>query len=110
MQAQHVISVMRYVSGETDAHGNEVEAWSQPISVKVYSIAPTTTAEPFQAGREAVVTGLQVLAPKGTEIGPYDRVLVNGDEYTVEGDIADWSFGPFGWEPGISIQLERVKG
>lgn len=104
------IGVKRLVKGQTDAHGNVTESFSDPVSVPVYSIAPTTSDEPYEAGREAVVTGLSVLAPIDTNITAYDRVVWDGEEYTVEGDIADWSKGPFGWDAGIAIQLKRVEG
>lgn len=112
MIATHTIGVRHHEAGATDAHGNQVDSWSDPIPLEVYSIAPATSAEPFEPGREAVITGLTVLAPNDavTLIGPRDRVVVNGEEYTVEGDIADWGQGPFGWSPGISFNLERVEG
>lgn len=104
------IGVKRYQEGAEDAHGNSVDSWSAPIKVSVYSVAPTTSDEPFQAGRDSVITGLTVLAPTGTQIGPYDRVIWLGEEYSVKGDIGDWNHGPFGWEPGIEFHLEKVSG
>lgn len=104
------IGVKKYAEGATDAHGNNVGGWSQPIYVGVYSIAPTASNEPYEAGREAVITGLTVLAPSGTKVSRLDRVIVAGEEYTVEGEIANWDMGPFGFTPGISFNLKRVEG
>lgn len=110
LQSLFTIGVKRYTEGSVDQYNNPTKSWSAPVAVEVYSIAPTTSAEPFEAGRNAVITGLTVLAPVGTVIGPKDRVVINSEEYEVDGKIADWSKGPFGWAPGIEIKLKRAEG
>lgn len=104
------IGVKRYQTGAKDAHGNTLDTWADPISVGVYSIAPATSDEPYENGRESIVTGLTVLAPAGTEIDARDLVVIDNEDYTVEGDIANWNQGPFGWSPGVQINLKRVEG
>lgn len=104
------IGVKSYVSGSVDRYNNPTESWSASVDVPVYGIAPTSSDEPFEVGRNAVITELSVLAPVGTAIGPKDRVVIDSDEYEVDGDIADWSKGPFSWSPGIEIRLKKVTG
>lgn len=104
------IGVKRHVAGSADRYNNPADSWSAPVDVLVYGIAPTSSAEPFESGRNAVVTGKTVLAPVGTVIGAKDRVVIDSEEYEVDGDISDWSDGPFSWSPGIEIKLKRVKG
>lgn len=110
LEVTQTIKVKRHQEGSSDAHGNPVESWASPISVGVYSIAPASSTEPSEAGREAVVTGLTVLAPADTVIDRLDRVEVNGEEFTIEGDVGNWNQGPFGFLPGISFSLKRVDG
>jgi hypothetical protein len=104
------IGVKRYADGAVDRHNNPTKTWLTAVDVEVYGIAPTSSDEPFEAGRNAVVTGLTVLAPVGTVIGPKDRVVIDSEEYEVDGEIADWSKGPFSWSPGIEIKLKRAEG
>lgn len=105
------IGVKTYIENSFDIYNNQSKEWETAVDVLVYSIAPTSTDEPSEAGRSsAVVTGLTVLAPVGTVIGPKDIVIIDGDEYQVDGDISDWSKGPFSWSPGIEIKLKRARG
>lgn len=105
------VPVKRRVAGATDDHGNAVDTYEATHFLDAYSIAPAYSNEPFEAGREAVVTGLTVLAPKPDfDIDEDDLLVINGDDYSIKGEVADWNMGPFGFEPGISITLEKVGG
>lgn len=108
--AKYTLGIKQYQEGATDAHGNPVESWGSVTNVQVFSVAPTTSSEPFQSGREAIVTGLSVLAPTSVSVGPKDRVVWNSEEYTIEGELADWTKGPFSFQPGIQINLKKVDG
>lgn len=104
------IGVKRYADGAVDRYNNPTKTWLTAVDVLVYGIAPTSSDEPFEAGRNEVLTGKTVFAPVGTVIGAQDRVVIDGDEYEVDGEIGDWSKGPFSWSPGIEIKLKRAEG
>jgi hypothetical protein len=110
----YVIGLKRYQAGVDDRYNTPTESWLAPVDVPVYSVSPASSVEPFEAGRNAVVTGLQVLAPVGTEIDSKDRVIWDGNEYVIDGEVADWSVSPFNtgllWDAGIEIKLKRVEG
>lgn len=108
--ATYPLGIKRYQEGATDAHGNPVESWSAPETVDVFAVAPTASSEPFQAGRDAVITGLSVLAPLGVVLDPRDRAVWHGQEYAIEGEPADWSNGPFSFKPGLQFNLKKVDG
>lgn len=110
LKAKYKLGVKRYLEGSTDAHGNPVEGWGPVEYLDVYAIAPTSSAEPAASGREAVITGLSVLAPVGVQIDAKDRAVIGDKEYTIEGDLADWNTGPFDFKPGVQINLKRVDG
>jgi len=110
LKAKHKLGIKRYLEGATDAHGNPVEGWGPVEYVDVYAIAPTSSTEPFSSGREAVITGLTVLAPPGLELSAKDRAVIGDEEYTIEGNLADWNTGPFSFKPGVSINLKKVEG
>lgn len=106
----YFVSVKRWQEqGGEDAHGNAVEGYAAPVQVEVYAIAPSTSAEP-ESGRNLVVTGYTLLAPPGTVIGPHDLVVLDGEDYKVDGDPGNWNRGPFGYTPGVSISLTRAEG
>jgi hypothetical protein len=106
----YVVGVRKRVTGAKDAHGNKVVTHGATTFISVYSIAPAYSNEPFEAGRQAVVTGLTVLAPSGTTIDEDDLVVIDDKNYEVDGEIASWDRGPFGFLPGVSITLKRVEG
>lgn len=107
----HTIGVRAFGAGTPtlDVHGNEVVSWGAPVIYPVYAIAPRSSSEPVP-GRSEVIVGLSVYAPHGVMIGPRDRVVIDGEEYEVEGEIADYTKGPFGYKPGIVINLRRAEG
>lgn len=79
--------------------------------------------EPADPHRAVVVEGLTVYAPAGTAVGVHDRVVwpftvdaagavvASGEEYEVDGDVADWTQGP--WQhpnAGVTFDLTRTEG
>ena len=110
-------------SGEPDAHGNVEDVWADPVAVAVHAVSPRLSDEPVEARRHLVVEGLTVYAPAGTQVGEHDRVvwpfiqdgtgavLLAGDEFEVDGPVADWTSGP--WSnpvAGVTFDLNRVEG
>ncbi len=93
-----------YITDAEDAHGNPVDDWTPPTTVPVYGWAAPNSTEPKRAGIDAVVVTLQVIAPVFTA-GDKDRVIVQGVEYDVVGDVEDWNHGPFGFAPGVVVNL-----
>lgn len=93
----------------TDRYGNTVLDWDTPTELGVNAIVyPRTTSEDND-GRTAVLVGLTALLPTGTAVTAHSRVIARGGTYAVVGEPADWR-SPWGWKPGIQIDLERVAG
>ena len=109
MTPRVAVGVRRYMAGSRDAHGNPAPSWGAPEERLVYAVYPRSTAEPLPE-RTAVTSYLSLLAPEGFQIGSQDRVVVNGVEYDVDGDPADWTLGPFGWNAGVEIPLKKIGG
>lgn len=108
------IEVQRYSESTVrDAHGNSVASWTS-TAVGVYAIAPKQSVEPDELGRRAVVTGLTVYAPLGTDVRPHDRVVLpHGVTYEVVGEIAVWDNNPHvpvTRNSGVQFDLERSTG
>ena len=106
-----------------DAHGNPVQSHAAPVALPVHAVGPRLAQEPGEPGRWQTVEGLTVYAPAGTVVGEHDlvvapfvvdetgTVLHAGDEYEVDGPVADWTRGP--WPnpaAGVTFNLTRVEG
>lgn len=108
------VQILPYVAGPRDSHNNPTEGWADPITVEVYGWGPPSgSSEPAESGRNAVVTEVEVYAPASVQVSARDRVLLGGDlehTYEVIGLAEDFNHGPFGWAPGIRINLKRVDG
>lgn len=108
-----VVQILPFVAGPPDPHGNPAEGWADPITVQVYGWGPSTAGtEPGESGRNAVVTEIEVYAPGSVQVSARDRMRLQGDPstYEVVGLAEDFTHGPFGWAPGIRINLKRVDG
>lgn len=109
MKAVYTVLVKRRTTGALDAHGNPVEGLSDPEPLAVYAIAPTGSQEPG-SGRLDVTTGLSLLLPSEAVLGPLDVVVVDGEDWQVEGEVADYTRGPFGYRAGRVASLTRTEG
>lgn len=108
-RATFTIGVRRYLGGVEDAHGNVTDTWAAEEQVGVYAIAPAGSDEPG-AGRDAVTDDLDVYAPPSVDIGPRDKLTINGSPYDAEGRPADYTQGPYTSRPGVVIRARRVEG
>lgn len=107
----YVVQHERYrADGGLDAHGNRVPAWDDPVDVVVYGWAAPTSSEPKLAGQDRVAVALELFAPPSTAARPADRFRVDGELYDVVGEVEDYTHGPFGWRPGVVINLARWEG
>lgn len=79
--------------------------------VQVMGWAPATSTEP-QLGR--VEHDIDLFCSPGTQGGPFDVVDLPLDRslgrFEVVGFPLDWTKGPFGFTPGMVVQLRRVEG
>lgn len=106
----HTVGVRAFQDGATDAHGNPVAAWGDPVEVPVHALSPGSD-EPPSPHRDLSVVEWTVYAPAGTQVGPRDLVLVDGREFTVEGEVRDYTRGP--WHnpvAGVAFELRRAEG
>ena len=104
------VTVAPFDSDATDAHGNDVDAWGTPVDQPVYGWGPAGSAEPREPGRDEVTTDLDLLVPPGFTCTPRDRVTVADQTFEVEGRVQDYTRGPFGYQPGGVVRLQRVEG
>lgn len=101
-----------YSSGEEDAWGDGEPTWAEPEDRAVYGWAPAGTSEEQDAGRNPTQIDLQVFGPAASldDVKPRDRMIVAGDLYEVDGERENFNYGPFGFTPGVRVNLKRVVG
>lgn len=106
-------TVVRLRAEETvDRYGNTVRDWSNADRLEIAGcgVAPRTSTEESDMGREGVIVGVSVYAPPGADIGPHDRIEARGTVWEVVGEVADWRNPYTGWHAGIVAHLRRVDG
>lgn len=96
--------------GAKDSHGNPRETWADPgVAEPAYGwCPPSADSQPFETNRTAVVCDLDVYMPISAAV-PKDRMTVDGVVYEVIGYPEDFNHGPFGFAPGVRVNLKRVK-
>ena len=97
----------RYRTVTEDSHGNPVTLYGATVLRPVYGYGPRVL--PTEPGGTQTIEGLDVFAPL-FPVDPRDLFVVEGKEHAVEGDVSDWTRGPFGFRPGQVIHLRRVEG
>lgn len=101
--------------GGKDNRGRPLGKLGAPTTEWVYGWNSPRSSEPVVVGAERDVVDVQLLVPPAFKpVGPRDYVtlppLTGGPRYRVLGYIEDFNHGPFGWQPGGVINLQRVEG
>lgn len=106
------LGVKRRIEGATDAHGNPVVSYAEPTDWRIHGLQPGANAEPGQPNRDLSEIVWTVYAPANDEApGEYDLVVVDGEDFEVEGRPSDWTRGP--WPnpvAGLVVELRRAEG
>ena len=100
---QHVV----WSSGGRDAHGNDIDVYAAPVDVKVMGWSAPAPEERV-SGR--VVVDRQMFCPAGVTGKSRDRWILPDGLYEQQGPVQDYTHGPFGWAPGVVVNLLRVEG
>ena len=109
MQTRWTVDVLPYIGTVDNEYGNTVDAWAtEPVTKAVYGWAPAGTNE-SNASRHTVTADLELFAPPGFTLDSRDHVRILGQTYEVQGDVEDFNHGPFGWAPGVRVNLRRFS-
>lgn len=98
-----------FIAGAEDAHGNEIEAWGEPVSVGIYAFDPGSSSDPRAPGHDRVIVEPTLYGPFGLPFEAQDKCVARGHTYEVEGVTRDWKH-PNGMKPGAVVSLRRVDG
>ncbi|MBP2211088.1 hypothetical protein JOJ87_001432 [Rhodococcus ruber] len=106
----YTVGVRTYTESGKDDRGNPVESWSAPVDHPVYGWSMPSSTEPKVAGHNRVLVSLELLVPPTFPAKAHDRVVVDGEEFEVLGRPEDFNHGPFGFAPGLVVNLGRTEG
>lgn len=108
------IQVLRPIA-EIDEYSEEMTRWSftnsKPVALgELVAVEPRSSEERVEVGRLSVYVGLVLYGPADISVTAKDRVIVRGQTYEVDGEIAVYR-NPFtGTSAGSVINLKRVDG
>lgn len=111
MQTPWTVEIHPYLpAAGYDQYGNPVEGYGDPVPWDVYGWAPVGSQE-LTGWSSQVTADLAVYGPQPpVSIGSRDQLTVNGERFDVEGSVEDYGHGPFGFDPGVKVNLTRVAG
>lgn len=101
----------RYVADTYDPRGNLIDEWEPPVDLTHCGFDPGSSIEPRDGTSQRVITSPTLYPPKGSPLGPRDKITARGLVYEIEGEPADWRHPMTGWDPGLLVViLRRVTG
>lgn len=99
--------------GSTDDEGYPTgDAYGDPVDREVYGWYPLSSQlDPSMDYDRRVITSKVLQVPDVSPFKVRDKVTLPGDdEYFVSEDVRDYNTGPFGFNPGGEVVLEKVTG
>jgi len=110
--ASRVAGVAAYTP-DVDAHGAQIDRWSNPVDVAVYGWAPAEETAAFEQGRNPQRRAVDIYAPPGTPGSHRSRWTLNGVDWEQVGQAKDYTTGPFpnppNFTPGVVIRVFRQE-
>lgn len=104
----HTVQHIRWEAGGTDAHGNPAPDYADPVDVQVYG---WSFPAPEERTNQRVVVDVSLFGPPDLTVDSRDRFILPGlGLHEVAGPAQDYGNGPFGWKPGVVVNLVRVEG
>jgi hypothetical protein len=104
------VTVVRVRPLGYDDNGDPIEGEASRLTIDGCAVAPRSSSDITDRGRQGVIVGLSLFAPYGADITHGDRVEVDGVPYEVDGEAGSWK-NPFTeWEAGVEVALRRAAG
>ncbi|OBJ52428.1 hypothetical protein [Mycobacterium asiaticum] len=127
LPTRYTIQHAKYLTGGADVGGPDDESegypqadeFADPVDRPAYGWYPgqgsgTSAASASDTGgpeyERRLITYKIVQVPNPEVYSVRDKVILDGVEYFVAGDIMNYNTGPFGFTPGGEVFVERVSG
>lgn len=120
LSARFTIQHAKYLGSMDDEGYATGDQFEDPVERAVYGWYPgkggfrTSAAAASDTGggeyERRLITYKIVQVPDPESYSLRDKVTLGGLDYFVSGDVMDYTTGPFGFEPGGEVFVERVAG
>ncbi|MDP7729497.1 hypothetical protein [Mycobacterium sp. TY813] len=117
--ANFTIQHAKYVGSLDDEGFATADNFDEPVDRPAYGWYPgqgagTSAASASDTGgadyERRLITYKIVQVPDATPYSLRDKVILDGVDYFVAGDVMNYDTGPFGFKPGGEVFVERVSG
>ena len=107
----YTLTIRVRTEGAKDAFGNVTVTWPER-EWRVRSVAPGAMADPANPNRDLSQVAYSVHADADSGLPTrLDRVVLDDEDYDVDGDPADWTRGPWANPAaGVVVLLTRSEG
>ncbi|MBQ9703914.1 MAG: hypothetical protein IJV68_05155 [Clostridia bacterium] len=105
-------TVTRIRPGIKTERGSETPDWDNPeseIEINQCSIQPASTSLSLDGRVLAVMDGLTVYVPYGSDVKAGDHIVADGETYEINGEPRAWK-SPTGNRSNIQLNLVRWTG
>lgn len=103
-------SVTRLRPAGIDAYGDPVAGAPGELDIAGCALAPRSSSDATDQGRQGVIAGMTLYAPAGADIEATDQIVARGSTWEIEGEVGDWHNPLTGSQPGLEVALKRVAG
>jgi hypothetical protein len=104
--------ITRIRPGTTTARGSAIPDWSaeavDTLKITGCSVQPATTSLTQDGRVLGISEGMTAYLPEGSDVRPGDRILFDGQVFTINGEPKAWA-GPF-TRSNIQLNLIRWEG
>lgn len=89
--------------------GSPRDAWGPSVPKRVIGVAPPSPDVPIRETATGLKIVRDVLA-SAWEFPPKSKVTVGGQTFLQDGHPEDFNLGPFGFKPGVRVNLTGIEG
>ncbi len=109
------VTRIRMDPGGIDVYGDPVDSDADEEALAGCGVAPRSTSDIDDRGRQGVIVGLSLYTPYGADVLYTDQFRVEGlgsldGTYEVDGEAGQWKSPLSSWEAGTEIALKRAQG
>lgn len=123
--AKYTIQHAPYIGGDGGAVDDvsegypDADEFGEPVDRPAYGWYPgqgsgTSAASASDTGgsdyERRLISYRIVQVPDASVYAVRDKVIMDGEEFFVAGDVMNYNTGPFGFQPGGEVFVERVIG
>lgn len=101
-----IVQVQKFVSS-----GHNGTVWADPVDQPILGWSPVMSEEDPTTGQFRKITRRNLFIRRmAVTITSKDQIVMDGSTWQVAGDPSDWNQGPYGYQPGYVVTIQKVAG